>query len=292
MEKISRGGRLVNSLARVLKMKEQPLNIKNKDYPYYFSSPTKTILKKYHVDKMVVCNKNVYIINKKKENDRTNKVILYFHGGSFVYNFTAFHWRFIDKLISFSNCNIVAPDYPLAPESSCLDTIHMVFELYKILKATYETKNIILMGDSAGGGLCLSLLQLLKKENIMQPKKAILLSPWLDITLTNPEIEKIDKNDPFLEKSSLIYAGAMYARNLDYKNYLVSPIYGDLDLSCKIYVFSGTYDILNADSQELVKKSVHHMINYYEYSKMIHCFMFLKIPEANDVFLKILKIIK
>jgi len=56
-----------------------------------------------------------------------------------------------------------------------------------------EPDDLIMMGDSAGGGFALALAQKLKNESIDQPAQIILLSPWLDITLTNPDIKEIDR---------------------------------------------------------------------------------------------------
>lgn len=68
----------------------------------------------------------------------------------------------------------------------------------KQLISTINPAELIFMGDSAGGGFALALAQKIRDENDPQPGQIILLSPWLDITLTNPNINDIDGIDPFL----------------------------------------------------------------------------------------------
>jgi acetyl esterase/lipase len=87
----------------------------------------------------------------------------------------------------------------------------MVVKLYKQMMQTNEAENMILMGDSAGGGFALALAQRLRDEHLPQPGKIILLSPWLDITLTNECIKSIDRIDPFLGIEGLLEAGKQYA---------------------------------------------------------------------------------
>lgn len=60
-----------------------------------------------------------------------------------------------------------------------------------------EPADLILMGDSAGGGFVLALAQFMKQEEVPQPSQLILLSPWLDLSLSNPNIKEIDPSDFF-----------------------------------------------------------------------------------------------
>src|SRR5690606_14370180 len=106
------------------------------------------------------------------------------------------HWEFLSMLVHQTHCTITAPAYPLAPQFTCVDAYNMLTPLYKEITSNAGAVNTILMGDSAGGGLALALAQKIKADNIPTPGKIILLSPWLDITLNNPEIKKIDSTDP------------------------------------------------------------------------------------------------
>ncbi len=103
------------------------------------------------------------------------------------------------------------------------------------------------MGDSAGGGLALALAQKLKKDGMTQPQQIILLSPWLDVTMTNPEFKDREAGDPMLDIEGSQMAGKAYAGRLNTKNYLVSPMYGDLTGLAKISLFTSGKDMLIAD---------------------------------------------
>jgi acetyl esterase/lipase len=134
----------------------------------------------------------------------------------------------------------------------------------------------------------------MKFESIAQPNQIILLSPWLDITLKNPEIEEIDPVDPFLGVSSLREAGKIYAGDTDPENYLLSPINGPLDGLGQITLFIGTNDLLVADTRKL--KAIAHakgvVINYYEYQEMTHVWMLLNFPESKKAKQEIIELIR
>jgi acetyl esterase/lipase len=233
------------------------------------------------VDKFQIQDRNVFTLKPKNKN-RIGKHILYLHGGAYVQHFNRFHWEFLAELVKRTNCIITAPDYPLAPAYTYQESFAMVSELYKQLLATEKPDDLILLGDSAGGGFALALAQKIRNEKIAQPAQVILLSPWLDITLTNPDIKDIDPNDPFLGKESLQQAGKLYAGSTDPNYYLLSPINGPLDGLGKVSVFAGTNEILVADTRKLISlaKSKGVRLTYYEYENMVHAWMFLNFPES------------
>lgn len=248
-----------------------------------FSSPEppSSISKTCYVHKFQINDRNVFTLKPKNENN-TAKHILYLHGGAYVQRFNKFHWEFLAELVKRTHCTITAPDYPLAPADTYKESFGMVTELYKQLLETKKPDDLIILGDSAGGGFALALAQKMRNENVAQPAQIILLSPWLDITLTNPGIKDIDPNDPFLRKESLQQAGKLYAGDTDMDHYLLSPINGSLEGLGKISVFAGSNEILAADTRKL--KSLATLkgicLNYYEYPNMVHAWMFLNFPES------------
>src|SRR5699024_4751601 len=193
------------------------------------------------------------------------------------------HWFFLSKLVHALNCTIIVPLYPLAPEHTYEDTLHFVYDLY--MQKTDTMKNfedIILMGDSAGGGLALVLAQLLKVKQLPQPEQIILISPWLDLSLSNPEIAPIEKKDPFLLRAGLIEAGKMYAGKTDTKDPKVSPLYGELNGLAAITMLMGSHDILAADARKLVEiaKQQGISIDYIEAANMVHIYPIYNFPES------------
>lgn len=198
--------------------------------------------------------RKVFIITPKNE-QKSEKVILYLHGGSYVAETSSNHWKFLEKLVKDTNATIILPDYPLTPKYTYKDVFTMITPLYKEIIEEVPTNNLILMGDSAGGGMSLALLERLSEENVEMPYKTILISPWLDVRLENPEIDNVQKYDKDLNKESLKIAGIAYAGKDGIDSYLVNPIDGDLSKLKNVTIFTGTYDILNPDVHVLDEKA-------------------------------------
>ena len=275
--------KLFNTVLRLINKKNflRKQLAKGKFNSYTCPEPPARISQACLVHKFQINGRNVFTL-KPKNKRSTGKHILYLHGGAYVQLFNKFHWDFLAELVKRANCTITAPDYPLAPAYTYKESFEMVTELYKQRLSTENRDDLIILGDSAGGGFALALAQKMKNENINQPGQIILLSPWLDITLTNPDIKDIDPNDPFLGKESLQQAGKLYAGSTNPDHYLLSPINGPLDGLGKISVFAGTNEILVADTRKLksLAKSKGIHLNYYEYANMVHAWMFLNFPES------------
>ena len=238
----------------------------------------------YNISEEEVENRPVYTITPK--NGVTNElVIMYVHGGSYVGNLEKEHWKTCSDIINQLGCTIIVPDYPLTPKYNYKDTISMMETLYKQLIEKIDPSNFIVMGDSAGGGLSLALLEKVGEENIQMPNQTILISPWLDVRLNNPEIEEVEPNDPELNKSALKIAGENYAGKDGIDSYLVNPIDGPLDKLKNVSIFTGTNDILNPDIKILQEraKEVGTEINVYETEGATHVWLLYKYKdEKND----------
>ena len=213
-------------------------------------------------------SRKVFILTPKNE-QKNKKVILYFHGGAYMAEATQQHWDFLKKLVKDTKSTIIMPDYPLTPKHTYKDVLNMIEPLYKEILARVESKNLIMMGDSAGGGMTLGLAEKLSINNIELPSKTILISPWLDVTMSNKKIDEVQKNDKDLNKGKLALAGLSYSRNLESEDeYFVNPINGEVSKLKNIIIYTGTYDILNPDChllQEKAKKvDVDIQINEYE----------------------------
>ena len=238
----------------------------------------------YNISEEEVENRPVYTIT--PQNGVTNElVIMYVHGGSYVGDLEKEHWKTCSDIINQLGCTIIVPDYPLTPKYNYKDTISMMETLYKQLIEKIDPSNFIVMGDSAGGGLSLALLEKVGEENIQMPNQTILISPWLDARLNNPEIEEVEPNDPELNKSALKIAGENYAGKDGIDSYLVNPIDGPLDKLKNVSIFTGTNDILNPDIKILQEraKEVGTEINVYETEGATHVWLLYKYKdEKND----------
>lgn len=232
------------------------------------------IKEKYKLQVKEINKRKVFTLSP-KEDRKTNKVILYLHGGSYVGALNNEHWDFLSDIVNDTGITIVIPDYPLTPKYNYKDAFNVVEPVYKELLKNKENKKIIIMGDSAGGGMALALVQKMNQENVELPDKTILLSPWLDVTMKNSDISKIEENDPILSKKALIISGEHYSGRDGKESYLVNPINGPLEGLRDIIIFTGTYDMLNADAKLLVAKANKLNINIEirEYEEAVHIWM-------------------
>ncbi|GAA5316365.1 MAG: alpha/beta hydrolase [Candidatus Pelagadaptatus aseana] len=246
-------------------------------------APPAKLKNKFAVSAKTINGHQVFTLS--PNNKPAQKVILYLHGGAYVHNFTKQHWGFIEDLLDTLDCSVIAPDYPLAPENTYQETSTFLEKLYLEIIEQTAPENLIIMGDSAGGGMALALVQTIKQMGLPQPSQLFLLSPWLDITMTNPELAEIEKRDPFLDINGLLLAGKAYAGNESPTHYQLSPIYGELEGLGQISIFSGTHDILYADAKQLkaICDTQGIGIKYHEFDKMIHCWMLLRLPESKRV---------
>lgn len=226
----------------------------------------------YNIQTEKFMNRNVYIITP-IGGATNNKVIMYLHGGAYVAEIGGDHWNMVGRLIEDTGSTIVLPDYPLAPKYTYKDVFKMMEPLYKEVEEKVGANNLILMGDSAGGGMSLSLIEKISTQNNYEiPSKTILISPWLDVRLNNPQISKVKKNDKELNKESLRLAGIAYAGDDGIDNYLVNPVDGDISKLKNVTIFTGTYDILNPDTHILEDKAKQQGIDIQlkEYEKAGH----------------------
>lgn len=222
-----------------------------------------------------------------------NPTLLFLHGGSYVINATHPHWRFLAKLVERTGCRVVAPDYPLAPGHCYADAYRMLRGLYKVLLGREPRPKIVLMGDSAGGGLALGLAMLIRDEGLPPPETLVMLSPWLDITMSNPRIAAIDREDPFLNRDALIKAGESWARGANPRKPFISPLYGTFGGLPTMHLFIGTRDILVADCRRFrdACQTAGARLAYYEFERMVHDWILLDFKEARIAFAQVAAIV-
>ena len=264
-----------------------------REFDFYSSKePPKEVHRSCHVEKRQVGGRNVFTLSPRAR--RSSRHVLYLHGGAYVQNFLKQHWRFLATLVQETHCTITAPDYPLAPDFTFVEAYAMVIPLYHEIVSRVGAENMILMGDSAGGGFALGLAQRMRAEHHSTPAKIILLSPWLDITLTNPDVEKIDARDPFLSARALRKAGLAFAGDAEPHQPMLSPVNGSLHGLGEISVFIGSRDLLVADARRLQRIAQEQSIslNYREYPDMIHVWMFLYFRESRQAKREIIDLVK
>lgn len=102
----------------------------------------------------------------------------------------------------------------------------MIIPLYRQVSSEVEERDLVVMGDSAGGGISLALAQLLREMGLKQPGNIILISPLLDMTFSHPMIRMIEKQDMISATPALHDIAKWYAGDESVKHYLVSQSLG------------------------------------------------------------------
>ncbi|KAJ5569458.1 uncharacterized protein N7459_008888 [Penicillium hispanicum] len=131
----------------------------------------------------------------KKANQRSNRIMLYVHGGAYFFGSVDTHRYMLQRHARKLKGRVFAPDYRLAPQYPFPCALHDCMAAYLWLLETYDPKEIVIAGDSAGGGMALSLLVIMRDQGIPLPAGAILISPWVDLTHSFPSIVKDNPGD-------------------------------------------------------------------------------------------------
>lgn len=209
--------------------------------------------------------------------------IFYLHGGGYAFNITSLHWRYIKKIMKRTGASFSVPLYPLSPEHKWDASYAMVMQAYQKTLIKHGAENIIFMGDSAGGGFSLGLSQTLRNDNQSQPRKLVLLSPYLDQTASDPEQLELEKKDILISVEGIQRLGSWWAREGESPDdFPISPLFAPVDNLPPMQVFAGTDEVLLSDSKRLKEQGdvVAANIDLRVYAGMQHVWMLLPIPEA------------
>ncbi len=185
---------------------------------------------------------------------RDDKVLLYFHGGGFIFNFTPHHRDYISRLARTSRFKAFSLDYSLAPENPYPVAPNEAMSAYKWLLESYKPQDIVIMGDSAGGAMTLSLLQMIKRDKLPMPACAIAIAPPTDATLES--YNKYSKpNDYIIKDDNLDFFMDLYFKDTPRNDPIASPLFGDYKDLPPIMIHIDKSEVLYGDAVALVKKA-------------------------------------
>lgn len=184
----------------------------------------------------------------------SEKIIIYFHGGGFISQPNIFHWSFLKRLQEKTKAKIFVPIYPKIPFYNYKDCYAFLFEFLTKIKPKFKNKEVIFMGDSAGGNIALSFSLQIEDLEI---SKNILFSPCLDLTLSNPKIEEIEKagTDVFLSIKGLKRNYKKWAKDTKLSNEILSPINANLKKLVPTTIFVGSNEILLPEILDFYEKA-------------------------------------
>lgn len=182
-------------------------------------------------------------------------VLLYLHGGGY-FGCSAETHRPITVSFARQGFRVFAPNYRLAPENKFPAAVDDAVAVYgALLKEGCEPKNMVVAGDSAGGGLTMSLLLALRKAGIALPAGGALFSPWTDLAATGESIKSNTRRCAMFNGADVGPSARMYLGETDPREPLASPLYADFSGLPPMLIHVGADEVLRDDSTRLAERA-------------------------------------
>ena len=211
--------------------------------------------------------------------------VVYFHGGGYVSEVDPHHWGITRRLSVATPARVLVPIYPLAPGATADTTVPTAADIVAdVIAEAADPSLVTISGDSAGGGMALAVAQTLRDRGVpgMDQVTLLLIAPWLDVTMSDPELDPDATRDPMLSIPRLRRAGQLYAGELDLRDPRVSPLFGSVDGLGPMTIFAGTRDLLVHDARRLrdAATAAGIEVDYHEGEGLIHVWPILRVREA------------
>ena len=191
-----------------------------------------------------------------------NKIFMFMHGGGYYRGSVASSRATVARISAEAKVKCLSLEYRLAPENPFPAAIDDAYSAYEwLINEGISPKQIIVSGQSAGGGLCLALLLKIKENNIPQPLGAVALSPWTDLSQSGKTMIKNEKIDPVISKKYLDRFAKLYFPDLKNMSYLASPIIGELSGLPDLLIQVGSAETMLDDSRRFFKKAKEAKVN-------------------------------
>ncbi len=174
--------------------------------------------------------------------------LLYFHGGGYRLGSPAGWASFASRLSATTGLRVVVADYRLAPEHPFPAAVHDAVASFDAVSATYGGP-VFVGGDSAGGGLACALALAVDRKLT----GLVLISPWLDLAVTNPTYDD-RPTDQFFPKASAQSAAELYLQGHPADHPLASPLRGDLTVCPPTLIFASSDEAVVGDTLDLQAK--------------------------------------
>ncbi len=202
--------------------------------------------------------------------------IFYIHGGAFVVQLDKSHIDFCTRLSQCRKVRVTIPVYPLLPKHTFKETYNVLTDIYSQLPS-----GTIIMGDSAGAGIAVGLAMHLEQIGIPGPKRLVLFSPWIDLTMSRLEKD----HDCMCRKEALEVFAAAWAAGADLKDWRLSPVYGNLSSLPNTVIYSGTEEMLYEDASKFHERLLDAGIDskFRPGYGMPHDFVLFPTSERDDV---------
>lgn len=212
-------------------------------------------------------------------------VLYYLHGGAYIMGSPRTHRKMVSHIAKRAGVRALLPDYALAPEKPFPAGLNDCLLVYRaLLGSGIEADDILIGGDSAGGGMAMATMLSLKDSGDDLPATAVLLSPWLDLTAQGDSTVTRAADDPWFSASGVRTVARQYCPEGELTNPLVSPVFADASGLPPMLVQVGDHEILLSDSTRLAGniKNANGEITLQIWPEMWHVFQFFigSMPES------------
>jgi monoterpene epsilon-lactone hydrolase len=187
---------------------------------------------------------------------REDKVLFYLHGGAYVLGSRRTHRQLVSHMAKEAGVTAVLPEYRLAPEHPFPAAIDDAVAVYRaLLESGLKPEDIVISGDSAGGGLSVATLLALRHAGDPLPAAAVLLSPFLDVTASGESATTRADQDPWFDVSDMAVVARYYcADETKWRDPLISPVFANVSGLPPMLIQVGDDEILLNDSTRLAEK--------------------------------------
>ncbi|MGW3911726.1 alpha/beta hydrolase [Streptomyces sp. NPDC005070] len=178
--------------------------------------------------------------------------LLYLHGGGYVVGSPDTHAGLVGELVRRAGLRATSVDYRLAPEHPFPAAVDDGLAAYRELLATgTRPQDLVMAGDSAGGGLVLATLLAAREAGLPQPAAVVVFSPWADLTLGGASIHSKEDADPVFTEAAVRACADLYVGAGDRAHPLASPVFGDLGGLPPLLIQVGANEVLLDDAVRL-----------------------------------------
>lgn len=182
------------------------------------------------------------------------RVILYFHGGGYIVGSPWTHAGMVARLSRLAQTEVCAPDYRLAPDTPFPGAFEDACAAWdRVMAQGYAPHDVVIGGDSAGGGLALALLAWLCGKGC-PPAGAFALSPWTDLTLSGASLRENADSDVVLPAERIAELSQYYLQGADPRDPRASPLLADFPSCPPVLLQVSTTEILRDDSRRMAAR--------------------------------------
>lgn len=206
--------------------------------------------------------------------EQGGRAVLFLHGGGYVYGSSKSHGGLAAEVARAARCRTYLPEYRLAPEHPFPAAVEDACAACEALlsSAGVSANGLCIAGDSAGGGLALATVSRWRELSGRLPGAVLCISPWVDLLAQGDSYQSRAALDPMIDRSLVEMLVPLYARDVDPRDPLVSPLQADFSGFPPIMIQVGQREVLFSEAESLADKASRAGVDvvFQEWEEMVH----------------------